>query len=259
MRIPLLVVTDRTISSLPVQALRPLNASLHQHGLLDPAVQILFLPWLEPEGSAIDNLVSRRRLLLELALHLVQDRANPLPDVHVEPRPPAPIDTRGTHTRYLTLAMLGADIELQSVIDSWKRAGETVRRWSAQVGELIKSAGGHELVAVSLPTAYAQAEMKGGLHRGAFEIKRFLIAARRESKASPGECEVQLITRLAGERGMGLRYLHDGRQVGETWVALPVGSVACDALEAEEVLRKTARSLCQAIGVKRVTELRQQP
>lgn len=257
MRLPVLLVTRGPIEHLPPAAATQLSDSLHQHGLLDERVQALFLPWLEPEGTSIDNLVSRKRLLLELALPMIRRQVAEMPRVHITPKP-SPLAGGAACTCYMTLALLSSDVALKSVIDGWQRSDniEKIRQWSAQVSSTIRTNGGHDLVATSLPAPYLVAEMKGAIHRGAFEVKRFLTQVQRVNpdRIAEGEMQMDLTSGLAGKNLMHLRFMYQDAVVQQSMVMLPCGVAPGDAEGgAWPILTRTARSLCQALGVGRFT------
>lgn len=226
--IPMLMISDRSVSDLDDVALRVMTSSLRRHGLVDDSVSAVLLPWLTQTPARIENPIFRHQLLQEVARPMSRDPfdaddAYLFQDIARTCRPPEPPSMPGverTTVRYLTMVLSAPGTLVPELVDRlWHEAAIKTRvdAWLTDVGLLITNFGKHKAVQPSLPMFAVDAEAEGHLQLSLAATVSFINGSANAPGAKPAsDC---LLT-IKPERHDGakthvrLRYSHEGETMG---------------------------------------------
>lgn len=257
MTIPMLIFTDHPTSDLDEETVASIKLSLHAHALADASISVVMMPWMNSAAGRPSNLVSRRRLLMNLVRPTVEGNPDKPPATDVVPEAVEKFQPNGLTccVRYLTFALYSTATALGDLVTRWSddALDEKIGNWSHDVAELIRHHGNYPLVDVGAPCVYSEGEMKGVLQQAMMGVRLFVTGLAKISAPPASECELALQYVSEGEHGqeLFLYYRHGKRMIEANKIPLP----ECRWLEEQtmvlDTLSEIAKEAASELGIGR--------
>lgn len=261
MTIPMLIFTDHSTSDLDDRTVASIKISLHAHGLADASVSLVVMPWMNTAAGRPSNLVSRRRLLMDLVRPSVDGTPDLQPSTDVLPEATEQILAEGLTccVRYLTFALYSTASPLGDLVSRWSddALDEQIANWSNDVAELIKHHGNYHIVEVGAPTVYSEGEMQGVMQQAMMGVRLFVQGLAGIAVPPAAECELALQHVSDGEHGqeLFLYYRHGERMIEANKIPLP----ECRWLEEQtmvlDTLSEIAKEAVSELGIGRFSHV----